>query len=115
MNGMGDVLAAHQITVVTYPSIASCTCRAWQETGGTRSTLDQMRVEHCAHVEAALVAAGFGDTGQAARDALLGAADDLNAEPDSRSYSQGTDEAVRIVNWLRARAAAVPVTSEGES
>ena len=110
MNGMGDVLAAHQITVVTYPSIASCTCRAWQETGGTRSTLDQMRVEHCAHVEAALVAAGFGDTRQAARDALHEASLDILAAGDypsahSRWFS----------TWLDARAAAVPVTSEGES
>ena len=111
MNGMGDVLAAHQITVVTYPSIASCTCRAWQETGGTRSTLDQMRVEHCAHVEAALVAAGFGDTGQAARDALLGAADEMGrASRDERSASHWRAHA--WANWLRARAAAVPVTSE---
>ena len=52
----------------------------------------------------ALIAAGFGDTGQAARDALLAAADAL--------VQMDADQPDDAADWLRARAAAVPVTGE---
>ena len=104
MNGMGEVLAAHAPrTQPPMGLVVGCSC-GWR-IGRT------MYEGYDTHVEAALVAAGFGDTGQAARDALLAAADEMGrASRDERSASHWRAHA--WANWLRARAAAVPVTSE---
>ena len=115
MNGMGDVLAAH----------ANCALNTGQDLGSAATGVDiwscgitlpfcdDLEQAERAHVEAALVAAGFGDVGQAARDALLGAAYEwqYHLRRDAALYDYG-----RWLNaaatMLRARAAAVPVTGE---
>ena len=106
MNGMGDVLARH---AYTYPD-SFCCCGEYVGASPW--------VDHPAHVEAALVAAGFGDVGQAARDERAAVIAAIRSYAEGFAFPQQGDlwrqvaEYVETHGDIRARAAAVPVTGE---
>lgn len=64
MSSVEEVLAAHLFTL--YPGEIVCDCE-WSDRDdkGTRAGDNRMIAAHCAHVAAALAAAGIGDTAAA--------------------------------------------------